>query len=330
MIRTLICLMAILVSDSVSAHHVLGRPAYSLSEDSNTPPSMQVETQIGNYYVTYMVYPAFPEPGKQGRLNLYATHRDSGKPFDGQVEFTIRDDRWFGGHRETLGTQNIDDGVYRQGFLINEAGKYIISANFHAQGEPYTIDFPLKIGQDSAIGPIGIAAMAIFSVLVLVNIAQRKRLLRGKIQTAQQDKSLMVMSHPGLPEYLVYLVWAFMLLVSVWALLARVPVKARHAESVPRQDSAHWMAGALPECESMAIIVFENSGSDYLYDSDHRGTAGDPGTGAKPGHGIDLEFVVGRSDYCHFLSGLGLVCHLPMGCDRHLARTPATMEAGQA
>lgn len=189
MIRILICMLTVFVSYSVHAHHVLGRPAYSLSEDSNTPPSMQVETQIGNFYVTYMVYPAFPEPGKQGRLNLYATHRDSGKPFDGQVNFTIRDDRWFGGHRETLGTQNIDDGVYRQGFQINEAGKYIISANFHAGGEPYTIDFPLKIGQDSSIGPIGIAAMVIFSVLVLVNIVQRKRLLRGKIQSAHQDKT---------------------------------------------------------------------------------------------------------------------------------------------
>lgn len=189
MIRVLMILIVSLTSFSVLAHHVLGRPAYSLSEDSNTPPSMQVETQIGDYYVTYMVYPAFPEPGKQGRLNLYATHRDSGKPFDGQVAFTVRDDRWFGGHEQALGTQAIDDGVYRQGFLINEAGSYIISANFHANGEPYTIDFPLKIGQASAIGPIGIVAMVIFSVLILVNIIQRKRLLRGKIQAAHQEKS---------------------------------------------------------------------------------------------------------------------------------------------
>jgi len=42
----------------VQAHHVLGRPSYSLSEDSTTPPSMQVETQIGDYYVTYMAFPA--------------------------------------------------------------------------------------------------------------------------------------------------------------------------------------------------------------------------------------------------------------------------------
>ena len=34
--------------DFAAAHHVLGRPAYSLSEDSNTPPSTQAELQIGD------------------------------------------------------------------------------------------------------------------------------------------------------------------------------------------------------------------------------------------------------------------------------------------
>ena len=41
-----------------TAHHVLGRPSYSLNEDSNTPPSMQVEVQLGDLFVTTMVYPA--------------------------------------------------------------------------------------------------------------------------------------------------------------------------------------------------------------------------------------------------------------------------------
>ena len=67
--------MASMLSAMISpayAHHVLGRPSYSLNEDSNTPPSMQIETRIGNYFVTYMVYPAFPKPGEPGRINLYA------------------------------------------------------------------------------------------------------------------------------------------------------------------------------------------------------------------------------------------------------------------
>jgi len=186
-LKLLIMLLMCLTTATVYAHHVLGRPAYSLSDDSNTPPSMQVETQIGDFYVTYMAFPAFPQPGQQGRVNLYATHRDSGKPFDGQVTFVIKDDKWFGGHKETLGTQKIDDGVYRQGFLVNTAGDYIIRAQFFSDGEPYTIDFPLKIGQVSGIGPIGIALIIIVSVLIMVSVMQRKRLLRGKIQVAHKD-----------------------------------------------------------------------------------------------------------------------------------------------
>lgn len=187
--RLLVIFLMSMMTVSAFAHHVLGRPAYSLSSDSNTPPSMQVETQIGNFFVTYMVFPAFPQPGQQGRLNLYATHRETGKPYEGQVTFMIRDDKWFNGHKETLGTQNIDGGVYRQGFLVSNAGEYIVRAEFVSGGEPYTIDFPLKIGQVSGIGPVAIALIVIVSILVVVSVVQRKRLLRGKIQSAHKDVS---------------------------------------------------------------------------------------------------------------------------------------------
>jgi len=164
------------------AHHVLGRPAYSLSADSNTPPSMQVETQIGDYFVTYMAFPAFPKPNEQGRVNLYASRIDNGMPFVGKVAFKVRDDSWFVSEEETLGVQPIDDNVYRQGFIFNEEGNYIITAEFESGGEPYSIDFPLRIGDPAPIGPIGITLAILVSVLLLVNILQRKRRFRLKAQ----------------------------------------------------------------------------------------------------------------------------------------------------
>ena len=164
---------------SAWAHHVLGRPAYSLNEDSNTPPSMEVETQIGDYYVTFMAFPAFPRPGEPGRVNLYAVHMETGKPFDGTVTFKVRDDGWlFDGEEEVLGRQTIDDGVYRQGFLFSEEGDYIITAFFEAGGEPYIIDFPLRIGTPAPVGPVGVAVGIIVLVLVGVNLLQRRRLQR--------------------------------------------------------------------------------------------------------------------------------------------------------
>ncbi len=171
------------------AHHVLGRPAYSLSEDSNTPPSAVVETQIGDYTVIYMVFPAFPQPNEPGRVNLYASHIESGDAFDGEVTFIGKNDSWFNPHETVLGTQTIDDGVYRQGFVFDASGDYIISATFVAQGHDYAIDFPLRIGAPAPIGPLGVLVILLGGMLVGVSIWRRKRLIRDKVHTASRKLS---------------------------------------------------------------------------------------------------------------------------------------------
>ena len=179
--------------DYAAAHHVLGRPAYSLNEDSNTPPSMQAETQIGDYLVTYMVFPAFPQPGKPGRINLYASRLDDGTPFQGKVTFKVRGDSWaswlgIGGDWETLGQQPADDNVFRQGYRFHDAGDYIISAEFEAGGEPYVLEFPLRIGPPPAVGPLGFIFGFGLVVFLIISIVQRRRSMTGKIRAALEAK----------------------------------------------------------------------------------------------------------------------------------------------
>ncbi len=176
-----------------AAHHVLGRPAYSLNEDSNTPPSMQAEVQVGDYIVTYMVFPAFPRPKHPGRINLYASRIDDGKPYDGKVTIMARGDSWLswfgvGDAGEKLGRQPPDDNVFRQGYLFDQAGDYIISAEFQADGELYVIDFPLRIGEPAPIGPLGIVVGVLIAVLVTVSVVQRRRAMTGKIRGARDAK----------------------------------------------------------------------------------------------------------------------------------------------
>jgi len=171
------------------AHHVLGRPSYSLGEDSNTPPSMQVETQIGKFYVTYMAFPAFPQPNEAGRVNLYASRIENGEPFQGEVTFKVRDDSWFSSAEETLGVQPVDDSVFRQGFIFKEAGNFIITAEFEADGEPYIIDFPLQIGETQSVMPIAVTVVVLIVVLLLVSVLQRKRLLREKVRKARSESA---------------------------------------------------------------------------------------------------------------------------------------------
>jgi len=184
----LFCCLLLITTNAI-AHHVLGRPSYSLGADSNTPPSMQIETQIGEYYVTYMAFPAFPKPGQQGRVNLYASRIDNGNAFNGKVTFKVRDNSFFSSKEEKLGVQDIDDGVYRQGFIFKQAGDYIVTAEFESGGQPYTIDFPLQIGDPFPIGPLGGSVLVIGVLLVAVNITQRKRLARMKATQHHTDNS---------------------------------------------------------------------------------------------------------------------------------------------
>ncbi len=175
------------LADLAAAHHVLGRPSYSLGEDSNTPSSLQAETQIGDYFVTYMVFPAFPKPEGPGRINLYVTRIDDGTLYEGEVTFTVRGDSWLpwaDGDEEKLGLQHLDDGVFRQAFRFHEAGNYIISATLDAEGEPHVIDFPLRVGPVSAVGPFGIAIGLLVTLLLLVTLVQRRRTMTGKIRSA--------------------------------------------------------------------------------------------------------------------------------------------------
>ena len=183
--------LCLLPPEAAWAHHVLGRPAYNLGEDSNTPPSLQAEIQVGEFDATTMVFPAFPQPESPGRISFYVTNRTDGALFDGTVTFTVRDDSWrawigLGIEDEVIGSQRLDDGVFRQSFDFHAAGDYIVSASFQANGERHVVDFPLRVGAPASIGPIGITLAFLIIVLLLVSVVQRRRAMTGKIRSARE------------------------------------------------------------------------------------------------------------------------------------------------
>lgn len=181
-----------LVQQTSYAHHVLGRPAYSLNEDSNTPPSMAIEVQIGDFYVTYMVFPAFPKSNQPGRINLYIQGIDESHNFTGTVTYSVIDDSLFSYREELLGIQRIDDGIYRQGFVFKEDGKYIIRAHFDTIDAPYDIDFPLQVGQQSPIGPLVAAVLMLVVTLFVSNLVlgRRSRVAKFRMQNKSRGRSI--------------------------------------------------------------------------------------------------------------------------------------------
>jgi hypothetical protein len=78
--------------------------------------------------------------------------------------------------------------VYRQGFVFREEGNYIITATFEADDEPYTIDFPLRVGNPLPIGLLGGLVGVVLVVLVGVSVFQRKKVKQGKRSLAVEDK----------------------------------------------------------------------------------------------------------------------------------------------
>ncbi len=151
---------------------------------------MNIETLIGDFFVTAMVFPAFPKPEEAGRINLYVTRLGTKQPLNADIEFSVRNDGWFSSTAfnsvwfknkpEKLGAQVLDDNVYRQAFSFHQRGDYIISASFWDKGEHYIIDFPLRVGEPAAIGPLGIIVTLVLLLLIVVSVVQRKKILRNK------------------------------------------------------------------------------------------------------------------------------------------------------
>ncbi len=178
-VLSLLGLLILLIGNTALAHHVLGRPAYIWNEDSRTPPAILVETLIGHYTVNMMIYPAFPKAGEESRVKLYATHLDTHVPLSEPVHFFVSDDRWWGDkRREALGTQMPTDNIYRQVVVFSEEADYILTAEFMAQGEPYIVDLPVRIGERTEWWPPALAVGIIGGVLGLVAFKKRRRLHR--------------------------------------------------------------------------------------------------------------------------------------------------------
>lgn len=153
---------------------------------------MAIEIQIGDFYVTYMVFPAFPKSNQPGRINLYIQAIDENDSFTGTVTYSVIDDSLFSDREELLGTQLIDDGIYRQGFLFKEDGKYIIRAHFDSKGVPYDIDFPLQVGEKSPLQPLVAAVLVLIITLFGSNliVGRRSQVAKFRMQNKRVSRSI--------------------------------------------------------------------------------------------------------------------------------------------
>lgn len=170
--------LLLLFSWACQAHHVLGRPSYNLDEDTTTPPALELESQIAHFYVSFMAYPAIPDPHEHGRINVHISDTEQSKPYVGEVTFKARYDSYFKNGETLLGQQSIDDSVYRQGFVFEEPGNYIISAEFNENGKQYRVDMPLTVGEPGVMNSAALTITIVTLLLFAFSIYKRRQLHR--------------------------------------------------------------------------------------------------------------------------------------------------------
>ena len=186
--RCLSVLLMLVLSAQALAHHAVGRPQYTLAQGEGGTARVEIQLQIGAYAVHYLAAPALPQPGQSGRVELALTAIADRAPYRGEVSFHVRTEGWFGGPErrlvEPVGDESMGDvaaaGVYRQGFVFSEQGAYTIIARFASRGQPYTLEFPLQVGNSSAWPALLIAIGLVVLLLLLVRVlAARRRCARA-------------------------------------------------------------------------------------------------------------------------------------------------------
>jgi len=178
----------LLAAGPAQGHHILGRPSYGLDADTTETSSIEMDSEIGDYNATFMLYPSLPEPGDHGRINLFIAHLPGSPAPDGPITFAIRRDSWmayFGllGARREIGQQFPDDRVYRQAMRIPDEGRYVILASFTAGRKSYEFRFPVQIGEPAVAGPAEIAALVLVLALLVCSVAMRRRVMTGKLRS---------------------------------------------------------------------------------------------------------------------------------------------------
>ena len=157
--RPLLYILLLLFSSLSFAFHIMDGPSY-------TPEAMTVEKTIGNYDVSFEITPTFVETNKVAVITLHISEIDTGYSLEKPVTFSIFNDYvLFLGAQIKLGKQRVSKRVYRQEFLIEEQGNYIIRAQFNELEEPFIIDLPIKVGSGE---PLTIIISTILLILIFL------------------------------------------------------------------------------------------------------------------------------------------------------------------
>lgn len=178
------------------AHHILGIPHYAYDEDYPQTPVLTYRVQAGPHEVKMTGYPGNPVPGERSSLHVYVTRLDTGEPFEDGVTLSVLKDRMIGEDPVVYGPIDapLEEAMYKFYPRYDEEANYLVRIFFEAEGEPWTIDIPIVVGEPGSPWTVvgGVAGGLLFFVIVIRAIRikmRRKEKARAAYTPAQLDSA---------------------------------------------------------------------------------------------------------------------------------------------
>lgn len=170
------------------AHHILGIPHYAYEDSYPQAPVIKYSVEAGPYVVELTGYPGRPVPGERAKMHAYLRARDgTDGPYQGPVRVRVVEGAHHGEDSsgvniygpETLMPENV---FYVFCPTYPDDGIYTVKLAFEAEGQPFTISFPITVGEPiSAWVPVAWGGAGLFFLLIVVRaiaIKRRRRLSR--------------------------------------------------------------------------------------------------------------------------------------------------------
>ncbi|RMF70945.1 MAG: 4Fe-4S binding protein [Planctomycetota bacterium] len=181
--RTVVPLLLLaLLPARAEAHHILGLPHYSYSENYPQNPTFEYPAQTGPYDVVLTCYPGRPNPGEPANLSFYIKNRNTGAPYTPPVVVRVLQTFTFGRNREILPPTSVEpfEVTHQLSATFPETGEYVVELKMDVEGKPEVIPFALTVGDETATASVLVAAgtgLALFLIIVrAIKIKQRRRI----------------------------------------------------------------------------------------------------------------------------------------------------------
>lgn len=174
-------LLAVLAAPAL-AHHILGIPHYAYEDSYPQAPVIKYSVEAGPYVVELTGYPGRPVPGERAKMHAYLRSRDgTGGPYQGPVCVRVVEGAHHGEDSSGVNIYGPETLLPEDVFYVfcptyPDDGIYTVKLAFEAEGQPFTISFPMTVGEpESAWVPVAWGGAALFFLLIVVRAIAIKR-----------------------------------------------------------------------------------------------------------------------------------------------------------